>query len=365
MKDFLDNLAQMVEDYGGAPTIEEMPRRTLLDKGIHGPTAAHVIEEVHVPFNYAFLTFTTGSSAFQNIVGVTHAEIEGREKATQAVFAQAGVRNGGKMLFTYPPLVNVFTKKALEECGMSWSFLRRSSRDAFLSALYNERPDVVMGESTFIRSAIQDAKAMGVVDYLPKNMIILVAGTPLDLELPAVAREVFDSKVYDLYGCQEFGWLTVDGVPVRDDLSLIPSPMAGASMCEVVVGGLPMGDTFPIAETGHVSNPAGKIITYRRERTTPEYEVIIKETTLSSAVTIGRVARTIMRIKGRVVKVDTQVKTLAPQTVLELRPGDGTSLDQPIIISGPRFTEMFDDLVRAQLDYQQTKKSDPVWTKQR
>ena len=80
MKDFLDNLSQMVEDFGGAPTIEEMPRRTLFDKGINGPTAAHVIEEVHVPFNLAYLTFTTGSSAFQNIVGVTHAELTGREK---------------------------------------------------------------------------------------------------------------------------------------------------------------------------------------------------------------------------------------------------------------------------------------------
>ena len=96
MKDFLDGLAQMVEEFGGAPTIEEMPRRSLRDKGIHGPTAAHVIEEVHVPFNYAYLTFTTGSSAFQNIVGVTHAELAGREKSTRAVFAQAGVAHGDR-----------------------------------------------------------------------------------------------------------------------------------------------------------------------------------------------------------------------------------------------------------------------------
>jgi len=365
MKDFLDSLSQMVEEYGGAPTIEEMPRRTLSDKGIYGPTAAHVIEEVHVPFNYAFLTFTTGSSAFQNIVGVTHAEMDGREKATRAVFAQAGVPHGSRILFTYPPLVNVFTKHALEACGMKWNFLRRSSRDAFLSALYNERPDVVMGESTFIRSAIQDAKTMGIAGYLPRNMIVLVAGTPLDLELPPVAKEVLNAKVYDLYGCQEFGWLTVDGVPVRGDISLVPSPASGTSMCEVLVGGLPMGDSFPIAETGHVSNPAGKIITYRRERTTPEYEVVVLATPLSSAVSIGRVARTILRIKGRIVKVDPKVKTMAQHTVLELRPGDGTKLDEPIIISGPLRTEMFDDLVKAQLDYQQTSKSDPVWAKKR
>ena len=141
--------------------------------------------------------------------------------------------------------------------------------------------------------------------------------------------------------------------------------MAGAGMCEVVVGGLPMGDTFPVASSGHVSNPLGKIITYRRERTTPEYEVVVLATTLSSAVSAGRTARTILRIKGRVVKVDPQVQTMAPQTILELRPGDGSKLEQPIIIEGPVLTEMFDDLVSAQLDYQQTSKSDPVWTKKR
>jgi hypothetical protein len=45
------------------------------DKGIAGPTAAHVIEEIHTPLNLALVTFTTGSSAFQNIVGVTQNEL--------------------------------------------------------------------------------------------------------------------------------------------------------------------------------------------------------------------------------------------------------------------------------------------------
>ncbi|MFQ9936695.1 MAG: hypothetical protein ACLRXQ_12685 [Phascolarctobacterium faecium] len=40
----------------------------MADKGIAGPTAAHVIEDVHTPLNLAYLTFTTGTSAFQNIV---------------------------------------------------------------------------------------------------------------------------------------------------------------------------------------------------------------------------------------------------------------------------------------------------------
>ncbi|AJQ26746.1 hypothetical protein [Pelosinus fermentans] len=364
MKDILDSLAQMVEEFGTAPTFEEMPRRTLQDKGIGGPTAAHVIEEVHVPLNLAYLSFTTGSSAFQNIVGVTHPEMEAREKATRLVFEQAKVQSGSNILFTYPPLVNVFTKKALDACGMNCSFLRRSSRDAFLAALYNNRPDVVVGESSFLRSALEDAKSMGMATFLPKEVIILAAGTPLDLELPAVAERILNGLVHDLYGCQEFGWITINGIPVRDDITLVKSPLSGNSMYEVVVGGLPMGDSFPVADSGHICNSAGKIITYRRERTFPEYEVIVRATTLSSDVTIGRVARTILRIKGRIVKVDPGVKTMASQTMLELCSG-GDASAEPIIITGPQGTGLFDELVKAQLEYQQMSKSDPVWVKKR
>ena len=69
-----------------------------------------------------------------------------------------------------------------------------------------------------------------------------------------------------------------------------------------------MGDSFMIAESGHICNKKGKIITYRRERTHPEYEVIVKETALSSKVTIERAARTILRIKSRIVRVDPDIK---------------------------------------------------------
>ena len=58
-----------------------------------------------------------------------------------------------------------------------------------------------------------------------------------------------------------------------------------------------MGDSFPISNSGHVCNSNGKIITYRRERTYPEYEVIVKATTLASTVTLGRVARSILKNK--------------------------------------------------------------------
>lgn len=72
-----------------------MPRKTLADKGIAGPTAAHTIEEVHTPLNLAYLT-TTGSSAFQNIVGITFAELPARVKASFTVLERAGLKNRDK-----------------------------------------------------------------------------------------------------------------------------------------------------------------------------------------------------------------------------------------------------------------------------
>lgn len=366
MKNFLENLKGMVEEFGSSPTLEEMPRRSLKDKGIDGPTAAHVIEEIHSPLNLAYLTFTTGSSAFQNIVGVTYAEMENRIKAGHRALKEAGVNPGDKVLFTYPPLVNVFSGNGLAEYGVKTKFLVRSSRDAFLSALYNENPDVILGESSFLRVALEDAKKLGVSTYLPQNKIILTAGTPLDLELLPIAEEVLSSKVYDLYGCQEFGWLTLNGISLRDDISLIPSP-GQKDKYEFVVGGLPMGDSFIVSETGHICNNKGKIITYRRERTYPEYEVIVKATTLSSPVTMGRAARSILRIKGRIVKVDPNIETSAPYTVLELRTGIEKSgfNHEPIIIKGPEKTVLFDDMIKAQLAYQQMSKTDPTWVKRR
>ena len=366
MNSFLENLKEMVEEFGSSPTLAEMPRRTLEDKGINGPTAAHVIEEVHSPLNLAYLTFTTGSSAFQNIVGVTYAELENRVKASHGALEKANVKKGARMLFTYPPLANVFSKKALDEYEIEPSFLVRSSRDAFLSTLYNDNPEVIIGESSFIRVALEDAKKLGISGDLPKNQVVLTAGTPLDLELLPIAEEVLQAKVYDLYGCQEFGWLTLNGVPLRPDISLIPSPEKKENV-EFVVGGLPMGDSFVISQTGHICNSEGKVITYRRKRTHPEYEVIVKATTLSSSVSIDRVARSILRIKGRIVKVGADVVTSAPHTILELRSGieNGHGIKQKIIVEGPEKTMLFDDMVKAQLDYQQMSKADPVWIKRR
>lgn len=365
MSDDLDRFEELAETLSTAPSLAEMPRRTLEAKGIAGPTAAHVIEEVHTPFNLAYLTFTTGSSAFQNIVGVVHSEIEGRCEVARRLFLALGIAAGRRMLVTYAPLVNVFSKAALDRHGIAWSFLSRSSRDAFIAKVCRDKPDIILGESSFIRASVAEAKRLGFKDDLPKRCVVLTAGTPLDLELlPEV--EGLGWEIHDLYGCQEFGWLTLDGVPLRDDVALVPSP-AGEGYRELVVGGLPMADSFPVAESGHVCNPAGKILTYRRRRTHPEYEVVVLSTTLAASESIDKAARTILRIKGRVVKVSPQLRTHAPATELMLVPGlAGTAvpLDGPRF-AGPVATKMFDDLVQAQLDLAATAKTDPVWTKRR
>jgi hypothetical protein len=360
----------MVDEFATAPTLETIERRTLSDKGIAGATAAHVIEEIHTPFNLAFLSFTTGSTAFQNIVGVTHAEIAERAKASLMAFSLADVACGSHMLISYAPLVNVFPVSALSQHKISWNFPKRSSRDAFILSLCKDRPAVILGESSFIRASLADAEALGLTGHIPRGVIAFTAGTTLDLELLPVA-ERFGWQVHDLYGCQEFGWLTLNGIPLRNDICLIPSPRQD-SYCELAVGGLPMGDSFPVSPSGHVcrfkDRPSGDIITYRRQRTHPEYEVYVTATTLSSAETAGRVARTILRIKGRVVKVRPELQVNAPASVLELVPGTverGRCPDVAATFTGPVKTKMFDLMVQAQLDLQQTAKTDPTWHKTR
>jgi hypothetical protein len=370
MSDLLNHLENMVDEFATAPTLETVARRTLADKGIAGATAAHVIEEIHTPFNLAYVTFTTGSTAFQNIVGVTHAELGERSKASYKAFELAGLPSGSHLLISYAPLVNVFPMSALVEFGLTWSFPKRSSRDAFLLTLCQEKPAAVLGESSFLRACLVDADALGFAELIPRDVIVLTAGTTLDLELLPVA-ERFGWQVFDLYGCQEFGWLTLNGVKLREDIGLIPSAHQ-KNFSELVVGGLPMGDSFPISPSGHVCQfndcASGDIITYRRQRTHPEYEVYVTATTLSSAETIGRVARTVLRIKGRVVKVRPEVQLNASATVLELVPAvaeRGVCPNVAAVFTGPDQTRMFDLMVQAQLELQQTAKTDPTWHKTR
>ncbi len=365
MKDVFQQLKEEVAWSGLVPTMEKMPRRTLQDKCIGGPTAAHVIEEIHTPLNFAYMTFTTGSSAFQNIVGITHQELEDRKQAAMKIFQMADVPKGARVLVTYPPLVNVFSAAAFKEQELDCHFLVRSNKEAFISALHEVQPQVVVGESTFIKKTLHEAKKMGLAAGMPKGVKLLTAGTPLDLDLLPIAEEVLQGKVHDLFGCQEFGWICIDGIPVREDISLVQAPKtARKDYFEVVVGGLPTGDTFPVLESGHICDFRGKILTYQRERSYPEYEVVVKATTLASKETIGRVARTILRIKGRIVKVSPDVVLDADHTVLELVPDYLTGLPREgQVIEGK--TKLFDDLVEAQLDYQERRKEDSTWVKRR
>lgn len=364
----LDELELLVSCVKSAPTLEEMPTRRLIDKGINGPTAAHVIEEVHTPLNVAYLSFTTGSSAFQNIVGVTYQELGARIAASRKALDWCGIHAGNRMLVTYAPLVNVFCRDALTQHGLEWSFLSRSSRDALLLALCKEKPDVLLGESSFLRVALSHAVELGLQSQLPSQLCIITAGTPLDLELLPVAEQL-GYAVHDLYGCQEFGWLTLDGMPLRDDISLVTSPV-GADFREVVVGGLPMGDSFPYSEDGHICNPAGRVLTYKRVRTHPEYEVVVKATTRISRELVERAARTILRIKGRIVKVSRDLRLGAPENELHLYPGNipGESHDrevEPVVLRGATATQLFDCMIEAQSALQGNSKKDPAWIKGR
>ncbi len=220
-----------------------------------------------------------------------------------------------------------------------------------------------MGEASFIRAALEDACRLGIDADLPKVSSIMVAGAPMDLELPQIAEQVLGAKVYDVYGCQEFGWLSVNGVPVREDLMMVPSPL-GDGYFETLVGGLPMGDSFPYGETGHVLNSDGKIVTYRRRRTVPDYEVVVLETPHTDGELIARAARSILRTKARVVKIHPRMVTGAKTTVLAIKAAeDPVETDYAMLISSPEKTACFDALVQSQVEYEANAVKDPAWIK--
>ncbi len=356
----IDDFREYVNSFSMVPNVEEMPKRTLKDKGIQGPTSAHVIEEIHTPFNLHYVTITTGSTAFQNIVGVTKHEIEDRIKASKRALELAGVKNGAKVLFTYPPLVNVFSNEALLDMNIECSFLERSSREHLILALNDEKPDAVVGESTFLKATLEDAKKVNLLEVIPKNISFITAGTPLDTELIEVAKNYVNGNVHDLYGCQEFGWLTLDGIPLREDIILVPTDKEGYK--DLVVGGLSTGDRFPVDEKGHICNNEGKIITYERVRTSPELETIILESTVKNVETVDRLARSILRIKSKIVRVDNNFKVGSDKNVLCLA---HYGSDKKYLIEREDSVRLFDSLLEAQLDYQGQKKNDPTWIKRR
>ena len=359
--DLLEELRAYVNETNIAPTLETMPRNTLSDKGIAGPTGAHVIEEIHTPFNFSYITLTTGTTAYQNITGVTAPELPDRIEASRRALALAGVSAGDHILLTYPPLVSVFPKKALEAQRVTWSFLNSSSRDALLLALCEEQPRVVIGESSFLRATIESAEKMGMAQLLPKNLIFLAAGTPLDLDFVTIAQNLMNARVHDLYGCQEFGWLTLDGIPLREDISLMQSE--NPAYQELLVGGLPTGDRFPISDSGHCCNPKGKIITYDRIRGDADLETTILAATAHGRDTVLRLAKTILRIKAKIVRLSTNLVFSAPHTLVSVRAFDG--IGPGTLIEGPEKTRMIDSLLQAQIEYQSSSKNDPAWFKGR
>ena len=352
----LEELRYFLDNLEAAPAFEGMPRRTLVDKGQAGPTGAHFIEEVHTPLNLAYISVTTGSTAFQNIAGVTHSELGSRVDAGKRALELCGLGKGDRMLITYPPLVSVFYRDALE--GYDWFFLERSCRNALVWALCAEKPRAVIGESSFLRASLEDARRLGLQNELPKNTIYIAAGTPLDLDLPELVAKLGVGEVHDLYGCQEYGWLALDGHELRGDISLVPSDEKGGFF-HMVVGGLPTGDCFFVSEGGHVFG--GDIVTYSRIRTRSEPEGVITHTTASSEDTIYRLAKTILRIKGKVLRVSPDLVTGAVETRLSFSSPAGGDFE----IRGSAKTVLFDALLDAQLKYQSQGKSDPAWTKSR
>jgi hypothetical protein len=92
-------------------------------------------------------------------------------------------------------------------------------------------------------------------------------------------------------------------------------------------------------------------------------EVTVLETTAAAAETVERLARSILRIKARIVRVTPGLRTGAEQTVLSLKPfgQEGT----PFIINTGEKTALFDALLQSQLAYQRQGKNDPSWIKNR
>jgi len=352
----IEELKFFLDNYEAAPNFKDMPRRTLRDKGSAGPTDAHYIEEILTPFNLAYISVTSGSTTFQNITGVTHSELDSRIKAGKKALEMSGINKGDKFLITYPPLVNVFCKDALD--GYGCFFLNRSCRDAFLWALGKVRLQAVIGESSFVRASLEDAIRLGIIDELQKNIVFLVAGTPLDPDLTELVARYDLGEVHDLYGCQEYGWLTLDGRVLREDISLVPTSERNGYF-HFVAGGLPTGDCFPVEDNGYICG--GSIITPSRLRMKSEPEGTITHTTADSEDTIYKLVKTVLRIKGKILRVSPDVVTNASETRITYPTPTGETFE----IRGPEKTILFDALLDAQMKFQAQDKKDPVWAKHR
>lgn len=335
------------------------PRLSLSDKGIDGVTASHWIEEVHTPGNIAFVTFSTGTSSIQNVIGVLPQELAARTAASRRALDLADVGEGAKIIVTYPPLVNLFPVEALRERSIDVVFPKRPSRDALISSMIKNEPDAVIGESSFLLAAMRDADKLSLGDAFSERVKIFAAGTPLVIDLVDRCRER-GIEVHDLYGCQEFGWLALDGRPLRNDVT---AARASDSEYEVIVGGLPTGDIMPVSDAGHVCCREGRFITYRRRRCNRRSAVVIMETTLASVESASRIAEAVVRLKGRIAIMSPSIVVGADRTVLEIRElsDEGESERCAHVVEGPRDTELFDSIASAQAVYQADHKGSAVW----
>ena len=149
----------------------------------------------------------------------------------------------------------------------------------------------------------------------------------------------------------------MDGVPLRPDVRLVPVEPRRAA---VVVGGLVVGDCLEMTKKGHRLNEKGTFITYSARRLLEPWETVILETTAADRETAERAARSILRLKARIVMVSEDLRIGCDTQLLAIRPcarrGDAIKL--------PREKQgMFCDLLQAQIDYQSFGKTDPVWTK--
>ena len=352
-------LTRMEERYASAPTAAQMPRRTLADKGIDGPTAAHAVEEVHVPLNYAYITFTTGSSAMQTPVAVVPEEIPRRAAAGREALRRAGIASGCTLLVTYAPLVNVFSADALREYGVGTRFLRRSCRESLLSAWAEGGAGATIGESSFLRSALEDAVRMGLAQILPEKMTLLAAGTPLDPELPEILKQFPGWELHDLYGCQEFGWLTLDGEPLRPDIVLFAPEEEPEAVCPVV-GGIPVGDCF--RKGRHRLNPEkGLLATHSRIPALREWETWITEAPVQEE-TMRRAAKSILRIKSRVVRLAPDAVCGSSRLAVRVVPAGG-NLDRGLRLEETEQLWLLWDLIEAQKNMQASQKRDGAWHK--
>lgn len=352
----LEELKEFIYLIEDVPTLDKMPRKTLKDKGIAGPTSAHFIEETHTPLNFKCLTFTTGTSAFQNIVGILEEEIIEKKKATLKIFDILDIKPNDKVLITYPPLTNVFSKEALEERGVTWNFLEKSSRDALIYEICKNKPEVVVGESSFLRVALEDAKKTELIKLFPEKLKFITAGTSLDLEFLEVCKNYKGFEVHDLYGAQEFGWICLDGVPLRDDIELIKNDKN--DFCDLILGGVSTGDRFLVNQEGHVCNKNGKIITYSKERVELEYETIILETPVKNIDTMKKFIKSMIRVKSKIIRLSPCIKLGCETLKVGLKYYDNNKI---IPITGK--VTFLENMLEAQLNYQQKNKKDSVWNK--